>query len=424
MDKKKTLLVICACIVLFFGVLFGLYKIIVTPKVIVGLALNNAMEDIAKTTDFFVDSDEKEVVERVIKNGGSLTMNSTVLKSKYIEGAEATITSNSDGVCSVTEIEFNEYLKIETYKDAERILVSTPLFGGGFEIKLEDLEGAIENSVFRDKTEASPETMAASAVVAYISEGVSAEKFYSHNMEELQAITDSVKVEKNGKSSVMTGSKTKKADEYTVHLSRDDMDSIVAMLKAYVTGFGIDEANAEAVLSSLVDECDIVFKIKNLELYEICINTSGTERVIAFTGTGNRFDSIFYYENDDIENAVKRYHDRRGNNITEKISVGDKTVLFVERGKDKTDIRIGSGSNPFVISASGKNVGDYYFSYRSFEFGIEDRFIITSDLYVSEDYDEEFSFDKSGEYIDLFGMTESDWKAVSGVLLSGINLFK
>lgn len=415
---KKVIIIICACVAILAGVLFGMYKIFVTPKVIVGLALNNAKEGITKSTEFFIDSDEKELIQRIRKNGGKTEMNITVSESSFLEGASAEITSNSDGTCAVTEIKFNDYLTLETYKDAERILINTPLFSGGFEVKLDDIEEAIVNSIFKDKIVSSPSAMASSAVLAFMAGDAEVD------FDMLKSIASGTDIKKSGKATVIIGSETKKADEYTAHIASEDMDRIINILKAYGKELGIEEADMENSLQSIRTDCDIAFKIKNFELYEICITTAESEKTIAFTGDKNQFDTIVYYENDDTKNAVRRYHDQRGNNITEEITVGEKTVLSIDKNIDKTEVRVGSGEYPFVISVSGKNVGDHSLSYQNLEFGLEDRFMITSDLYVSEDYDADFAFDKSGEYIDLFSITQDAWSAVSGVLTQGIKIFQ
>ncbi len=420
-NLKKVVIIICICAAIVAAMLFGLYKIFVTPEVIVGLALNNAIEDIAKSTDFFANTDEKEVVQRVMKNGGKAEMNISISESALLDGVSAQVTSNSDGSCAVTEINVNEYLTLMAYKDDERILINTPLFNGGFEIQTENMETAIADSVFADKIVASPETLAAPTVIRYITGGAG---IAGLDIKELKAVADNIEIKRSGRGSVLTGGKTRKADEYTAHITSDDMGIIIDVLKKYGKEYRITEADMENILQGLRTDCDVTFKIRSFELYEVCIATPEGKKTISFTGEKNQFDNMTYYENDDLKNSVKRYHDRRGNNITETITVGDKTVLSIDTNIDKTEIRIGSGENPFVMFISGKNAGDYYVSCQSLEFGLEDRFMITSDLYLTEVYDEDFAFDKSGEYVNLFTITQDAWAAVSGVLMEGVKLFR
>ena len=41
----------------------------------------------------------------------------------------------------------------------------------------------------------------------------------------------------------------------------------------------------------------------------------------------------------------------------------------------------------------------------------------------SGEYDSDFGFTRSGEYVDLLNITEDEWEAVSGTLLGAFDLF-
>lgn len=422
-NKRKVLMLISAVIVALFFVVFALYKIFVTPKVIVGLALNNAKNNIIQSVDFFTDMDEKDVVQRIMKKGGKTEMDITVSKSAFFEGINASVVSNSDLKSTVTEINLYSKFKIDVYKDKEHLLINTPIPGGNFEVKLDNMDEEISNSVFRDDVIKSDEAMMASGVVSFVSGGLN----NINKLDEIKNIIMDIDIEKGKSENILIGSKTQKANVYIAHLKSEDMDKIISMLKAYCEDkLGIRKKYLEKVLNGLSTDCDVKFKIKNFKLYEINIETpDNKERTISFTGEKNMFDNIIYYENGDVKNAVRRHHNRRGNMITEKITIGDDIGLNVKKTNRDMEIQIGSDDKTFIINASGKKIGDNCISYDTIDFGLEDKFIIMAqNVNFYEKYDEDFSFGKARHYINLFKIGEREWNTTSRFITESINKIK
>lgn len=413
-DRKKKILFAAGLLIAGLLVLaFVLYKIFVTPKVVVGLALNNAKKDLTQSMEYFVDENEKEIIQYIRKNGGKTEMDFEISKSGILEGVQASVVSNSDGRCSVSEINFNSLFSVETYKDNEQLLINTPIPGGHFKIEFENIDEEAKKSVFGDKIFSSPETVASPGVLALVTGEIGTEDFFGRNYNELKKIKYDVK--KSGTGKVLIGNKTERADIYTVHIEKKDMERLVGLIKKYCAEFGIQENTVGKVLKGMNSDCDVEFKIRNFRIYEVKLRLSeSTVKTAAFTGEENSFDSIVCYENDDIKNALRRHHEKSGNKISEEITLGDNLLFSFEKELNNTELCIGSGKNPFVIRTNGKNIGNNYIEYDDLEFGIEDKFMISSRIRLSKEYDEDFSFAKADKYIPIFGVSEREWNALSG----------
>ena len=167
---------------------------------------------------------------------------------------------------------------------------------------------------------------------------------------------------------------------------------------------------------------DIVLKIDGTELREVVIKADGTDYTAAFEGEKNRFDMMSFYVNGDTQNAWRRVKSGNSSNTSDKISKGGTTYFTFETYPDGFDMRLNYGdTEAYIIAYDIKELGAVT-EVEGFKIGIEGLMTLKGTLDIYDDYDEDFSFSKSGDYVDILSISSEEWQAVSGTFISGLKL--
>lgn len=425
-SKKTTVIIsICAGAAIIAGGLLGIYKHFVTPDKIVALSLINAKKDAEKTFKYF-DDDEKEIFEDFLEDGGKTEADFTVTDSAVLNGMSFSVRSNSDRSCTVSELELENGMKIEAYKDSEKMYINMPVFAGGFEIPVADFAGKWNTSIFRDIA-AMPE---GSAVKAYKLINDRKEAIIRGIYSQYSEITDSeggIGVSAGGSTNVIVNGKTKRAKEYEIYLTKSCYDRFSDILIESISGNSEDEKTIEYIKSVLQKNTEdnlIKLRIIGTELREIETEgiTSHTKNTIAFRGAGNPFDEIIYYKNDDVQNAIRRVHYSDSGKLSENIYFGETGSFAFEESSSMIKAKLTLDGWNVSFNAYGKTVTDDTVVYQNAELVVDDICTLSGSFSVSDEYDEDFSFNKSGQYVNLLEIGQDEWEAVTGTLLKGIEL--
>ena len=75
----------------------------------------------------------------------------------------------------------------------------------------------------------------------------------------------------------------------------------------------------------------------------------------------------------------------------------------------------------YVSAHSMKELGAVT-EFEGFEIGVDGLLTLEGTLDIYDDYDEDFSFSKSGDYVDILSISNEEWQAVSGTFISGLKL--
>lgn len=441
-SKLKTILmIICASILVIGAGLFGVYKYFVTPDKLVMLSMLNMRGDFEKTFNY-ISEDEKEIFSYISENGGKFSLDAKIEELSYLTDVPVSLTVNSDKTSTVTSIDLYDSFGIDVYKDSSQILINTPLFGsGGFSIPVSNFANEWNSSIFKDMFSVSSEYAAADILLDIAKGNINAKGFISANSGELLSMAKSIDIKKDGTSKVVVGDKTKNAKRYKAHITKDQADTFISRFSEYfasteygrqkisalASAYGISEDEArskifESVMSASSD-FDVIFKIYKNKIREIYVEQSSDKNyTLAFSGETNVFDVISYYKNGDIENEIKRSRNRTNERVSDTVSVSGKDLISFESSGGNISFKLDSDYLSAQIDASGKNVTDYAISFDSISININDLIALNGSCELAEDYDEDFSFSKSGDYVDLLSVSQAEWEQISGTILKALEL--
>ena len=424
--KKKTVIIAAAAgaAVICAG-LFGIYKYFVTPERVVALSLMNTYEKLDGAFDY-TDTNDINILKDCAENGGKLIFNAETDDSTLFGGMPVELTVNSDGTCSVSDVSLYDKINFSIYKDDEQLLVNTPLFGGGFYVPVKGFAQEWGSSIFGNIVQLPDEYDPAEIVWKTVSGEYSLSEFLSSHGDELQALLNGVSVEKSGKVNVMIDNGTKRADSYTASIGKDEADRFVSAVVDYICEEeGADDARRQKIAESLTvpeDGINIVFKVKDLMLREAEITIGENKYTAALSGESDPFDDITLYKNDNVTNALRRSVSGSNGVFADKISIGDTTVFTIEGSADGYDIRYSMDGITFDLSAHEKAADEVSLSFSDVSVNFNDLIKLNGTLNVSNEYDSDFGFTRSGEYVDLLNITEEEWEAVSGTMLSALEI--
>lgn len=437
---KKIIIWVCAVLAVIGAVLFGLYKIFVTPQRIVMLTMMNVQDDLEQSFEYMWDSDY-EIIKDYFKDGGNMEMNLVLSDAPILNDMPVNIEVNKDKSCSVTEVGLYDKFNFELYRDDSEVYINTPLFGGGFKLPVKSFGAEWNKSIFKDIVKVSPDYGAKEIARDFMTGNYDAENFLKSKGKELLNAVNDINVTKNGKSKVTVSGNEKKADEYSVKLTKETYDRFAEILMSYMfsTGYGsglvsdlassggITEDDVKNSIKSELDkysyERDVTLKIVNMTLREIVITKDdGNKTTIAFEGEKNAFDIIKYYINDNELDALLRLKSRVGRNVTDSISVGDKILLSLEMKGSGFELNADTDNINLIIQANGKKGYDDVIMFENFELEAQGLLKLSGTLKISDEYDKDFSFNKTGEYVNLLAVTQEDWEAVSKTLTDSLKI--
>ncbi len=432
-SKKTTVIIsVCAGAAIIAGGLFGVYKRFVTPDKIVALSLINAKKDAEKAFEYF-DDDEKEILADFFEDGGSAEANFRFSDSAVLDGMSFSVKSNSDGKCTVSEIGLENGMKIQTYKDSEQMFVNMPIFNGGFEIPVADFAKKWNASIFKDIA-AIPEDYSMGGIAAgFVSGKYSVDEFKDNYGDRIKSaiyrILQKNPIKRNGTASVMVENKTKKAEVYTTVIEKQEAESLLVGIAADYIWNNSDKQDPESaqqlqnMFAAYADDYELSFKINNMTLRELELkNPAGNTWTIAFEGVGNSFDTIVCYKNNDVQNAIRRVHRSDSGKLSENIYFGEVGTLTLEESRTALNIKLTVNGMDITFDAFGKTVTDDAVSFNDAELTVDGICTVSGSFSVSDEYNEDFSFNKAGQYVNLLEIGQDEWEAVTGTLLKGIEL--
>ena len=421
--------------------LFGIYKYFVTPQRVVLLSAANMIE-VSGNAFGYIDKNESDILRRYKETGGKTDLSFTVSSDTFTDGMPVRISSNSDGDCSVTDITLYDDYTFKIYKDDKQLLINTPLFDGGFSMPAKNLIKKWNGSVFSNIYTFSQNAETAELLKGFTDGSYSVSEFITDN-DELAAAVNEIEIEENGKSKITIENKTENADVYILHISEEISENLIASLAEYICGThtgsamlsdaavsdGISVSEEKQRLSDMLrsvlgGEYDITLKIKDLKIREADIKKGGTVHTIAFRGKKNIFSDIMIYKNGDVRNALRRVVTGSNGDFTDTVSLGDYNIYTADSSRNGVDISVGNSSDIIDIKASGKTIGDRMLSFSNVEINTGNGVSITGSAKFSNDYDTDFGFTKTGEYIDLLGITSEDLEAVSDTILTSLKELK
>lgn len=436
----KTILIAVGVSALIIGSgLFGVYKYFVTPNRTLMLSLLNMRSDIEKSFNYISD-DEKEIFEDITESGGKLELNAELEKLSYLENVPVNLTMNSDKSCTVTSINLYDKFNIDVYKDKTQLLINTPLFSsGGFSIPVAGFKNAWNSSIFKDMWTVSQTYATGDILLDFAKGNLSLKGFYSSQADNFMPLINNIEVKKDGTSKVMIEDKTKNSKRYTAHISKSDVDAFITCftdffaqtpygkqkLESFASAYGISQEEAvskifEKLFSNTTD-FDITFKICDNKIREIFVELAdGRTYTVAFSGGNNVFDTVSYYKDGDVSNAVKRVKNKSHNTASDTISIAGKNVLALNTSDNGFDFKLDSDYASLTIEASGKQENDYSISFDDISININDLIVLNGSCLITEDYDENFSFNKSGEYVNLLGISQQEWEQISSSILKAL----
>lgn len=419
-NLKTAIICICVSVAVIAAGLFTLYKCFVTPERILQLAFIQTGKNITQSFDIF-SINEKELIDDMRERGLRTELSFTAENIPLIDGKEISVTSDSDTVCSVTEFDMNG-VSLLAYKDKERLLINTPLFDGGFEIPMAELSKEWNESIFKDIIEVSQQYTGKNALSDFV-RGKFEFGVYAQPISAIFSdITEKNPVEKKGSTVVMTGSKTRYANAYTIKVTKEDAERFLLAVPAdYAAGVENSPERTKEIqkyFKSLADDYEITIKVLKNEIREIEIkNSDGETKTIALKGEKNPFDIIEFYKNGDTKSSVRRVHTRSGGSVYEKIYLSDKEIFSLENNANDIKLRFDNDIVNIDMNAYGKNVTEDSIYLSDIELSINETFNISGQCMVSEKYDRDFSFEKSGRYINILDISEEEWEIVTNSLL-------
>lgn len=425
MASKKVIAIVSAAagIVVVGAGLFGIYRHFVTPERVIALSVMNLHEAFDEAFDY-IDDEDADIIKDYVKDGGKLALNMTLETDGPLGGMPVSLTANSDGRCTVTDIKLYDEMEFSVYKDDEQTLINTPLFGGGFSIDNDELAEKCRMAVYGMEYGGAYAT-SDSILAGFVTDRYSVSDYIAYGSEELKAAVAELDIRHTGHGNVMIGGSTKRASTYSVHVSSEAAKRFVSVLADYICMTdGVGETEHDEIMAAFGEiDVDMVFRVRGNMLREIFVAADGyDEYTVAFCGEGNPFDQIAVYKNGDTRNAVRRTLTGSGGKYSDEVKVGDTTVFTAEYGKDSVSARLDIEGTVITASAEGKTGTDESISFDKAELSVNDSFTLTGGLTLSEEYDEDFGFSKSGEYVDLLSISDEDWAAVSGTLVSALEL--
>lgn len=417
--------------------LFCIYKHFVTPQRIVLLSCMNLKDDIDSAFDY-LNEDEYGIIDDYVSDGGKITTDLTVTGESALKGMDLSISSNRDEQCTVTDISLYDKLNFSVYKDSSSILINTPLFSGGFSLPVYNFISEWNDSIFGSMLPIQEGSGFETSAMNFITGGYDISEFVNFGGDDLKNILSSIEIKKNGKAAVMVDRNTKKATEYTLSVDEDKAKAILELFANYAAEKSNEEIEAFAAdngiskddaveefkngIVSMARSTELKFRIDNLTLRELSVVTDEYEYTLALSGEKNPFDSMAFYKDGDVQNAIRRSVSGNNGVFRDSISMGDTTVFTIDSKADSTDIRLNYDGITADISAYGKTLTEDTISFENIEMHLNDMVTLEGSFSISDVYDSDFSFNKSGEYIDILNIGEDEWKAVSGTVIKALEL--
>lgn len=245
--------------------MFAVYKYFVTPERVLQLSLVQAGKDIKDSFNLFTEQ-EKELFDDISENGSKTELSFEVEDIPLIGGKPISVISNTDTMCSVTEIDAGDF-SFTAYKDKENMLINTSLFDGGFMIPTAEFAKEWNDSIFRDMMEVSTQYSGKDAIADFIKGDFELAEYAPEILSVFKNITEKNPVKKEKKMPVMIGGKSKKADVYSLTLTKEDAQKLLLEVPAaYAIACGGEisderERQIKEYFESFADDYEIAFRI-------------------------------------------------------------------------------------------------------------------------------------------------------------------
>lgn len=447
--KKVALISACSAAVVIAGGLGAIYKTVATPERVVEVSMLNTYNEAKKS--FNLSGDKEWDIIKSLPDGGKTDIDFTIKDIPLLGDTNIGITSNSDGNCSVSDISLGSFGDIKTYKDDEEILINTSLFNGGFKIPIKNFAEEWNNSALKDliKLPESDSPLGLIAGAANHKESIKA--FVKDNISEIKGIAEESlnNIKLDGTANVMVGTKAKKAKVYRTTLTKDQMQKLTDLVENYIKNDSELSSSmssfADLALNAAVNSYDIAFKVDAMKVRELEITpatvsgsegdtdtdtksadnssdkTGGDTYTVAFYGEDNPMDMVAMYVNGDTQNAIRRIHTEKSGTVTETITANGSEAVLTD-SKDSTTITVNGADSKFELNGYGKSVSNDTLSYSDAEL-TAGSFSTSGTISVSKLYDKDFSFDKSGEYIDILNINPDELSTIFSAFFGGIDLF-
>ncbi len=395
---KKILIVIGTVFIALAVVLFILYKIFVTPNVKVALMLIEAKEDIATSFDYYLNDDEKDIVEYATNLSGESEYNLTFEKSPLFEGSSAVLTTNGNATASVSKLKFNSLISLDLYADKSNILINLPVFDGGLRIPYG------ESLTLSDSD--------SSGLHGFLTASNIDADFFKTKKSELIDFIMQADIQINGSDKVKVGNDTKKADVYEIKLTEADMLTLTDIIESYPKAKdSVSKTDIANMLTEFAKNNTIYLKIRNYNLYEISI-VGKDKHTVTFSGEDNQFNSITYSVNGKALLSRKKTTDK--DTSTDVITVNGKKLLSLKRNEEDSSLAFNNGKTKIRINATGMNISEDVLSYDNVEFKFGDNFAVSGEYSLrKQTQTSSLNFDNTGKYLDVSKLSPEEWTGIT-----------
>ena len=398
---KKILIVIGAVFVSLAVVLFVLYKIFVTPNVKVALTLIEAKEDIKTSFNYYLNDDERDIVEYATNLSGESEYNLTFEKSPLFEGSSAVLTTEGNADESVSKLEFNSLISLDIYADKSNVLINLPVFDGGLKIPYGESLALSESDM--------------TGLYGFLTLNNIDSDFFKTKKPELVDFILQADIKKNGSDKIEVGDSTKKADVYEIKLTEDDMIKLSQIIESYLSAKQTEsDTDILNTLTEFAQNNTIYLKIRNYNLYEIGI-TGKDNHTVSFSAGANQFNSITYSVNGTAQITREKTSDK--DSLTDVITLNGKQLLSLKREDGESSLAYDNGKTKVIINATGMNVSKDRLSYDNVKFSFGDNFVISGEYSLRKRTETTaLNFSNTGKYLDVSNLVPDEWAGISDTI--------
>lgn len=410
----KRILIITSIVLASIAIVaFILYKIFVTPEVKVMLSLLNAKDDVKTSFNFYIDDDEKNLLNYVSKESGTSTYNLTIEEAPMFRGVSASLTSTGNKKSSVTNLNAFRIVNIDVYTDKTETLVNLPLLDTGIRIPKKTKKEDWKDSAFADIYNTIPRGKQ-NEFIKFISDNdIDTTDFFKTANPQLVELIKKVDVSKKGSEKINIGGQKKKAEVFSINFSEADMNKLADIIEKYLKkqNITIPKTLRESLINFSKNNT-VLFKIRNLELYEIeIINKNGQKYKLAFTGDKNQFDTTSYYENGKIR--LSRVRTTTSGETTDVLTRDGEEFITLVRSKDSSSLVYKDDNKSLSVKAKGMKLYSDELSYDSLEIKLGDHFAVSGEYSLRKNRtDETVEFTKCSNYLDATKLSPEKWTSM------------
>lgn len=404
---KKILIIISIVLASILLVGFILYKIFVTPEVKVMLSLVNARNDISTSFNFYIDNDEKSVLNYAFKKSGTSTYDLTLSESPMFEGASASLVTNGNRLSSASELKFNRFIYFNIYTGKSETLVNLPIVDIGIRIPKETKKEDWTDSAFFDAYNALPHTQKPDFIKFISDNNIDINDVFDATKPELINLVKQIDVSKKGNEKVKIGDKEEKAEVFSINLSKTNMNKLADIFESYLKKREIEMPDyIRQTLISFAQDNTLLLKIKSFNIYEAeIVNKDKDTHTLVFSDNKNQFNNVSYLKNNELQ--FRRVRTEKSGKTTDVLTINNKDILTLERDKDNSSLVFDYGTNTISIKGSGMELTENKLSYDDLKIKIGDSFELSGRYSLEKRTSSTpVEFNKAKEYIDATIVTK------------------